>query len=269
MQEWIYRFGVPEILITDNGTNLTSQEFELFLEQLGIEHRKTTPYHAQSDGQTERFNGFLGTTLSIYSKSESKEWTECLDEVLFAYNSTPHRTTKYSPFYLAHGIEARCPWQSKLRLAPVLNELSSTKQRKKTLAEHREEAKSNIIKAQQISKTYYDRKRKKPNFNVGDLVLISQPILKKGTSKKFNDRFKGPYKIRQKFSDINYELINLNGPVKLEHCHVNRMLPFFETINDYKEIESTVNQNNRDPESSSPSHSDVPDDELMDLFNDY
>ena len=51
----ILRFGVLEILITDKGQNIMSQEFQEYLRKKGIKHQPTSAHHQRSDGQTKRF----------------------------------------------------------------------------------------------------------------------------------------------------------------------------------------------------------------------
>ena len=48
------RFGVPDMMMSDNGTCFVSSEFEQFLERNGIRHTTSAPYHCASNGLTER-----------------------------------------------------------------------------------------------------------------------------------------------------------------------------------------------------------------------
>lgn len=59
----ITRFGVPKILVSDRGTHFLNKVIESMTERFQIDHRKTTPYHPQTNGQTERVNQTFGTIL--------------------------------------------------------------------------------------------------------------------------------------------------------------------------------------------------------------
>ena len=54
MRSTFANFGIPETLVTDNGTNFTSVEFEELLKSNGICHTQTAPYHPASNGLTKR-----------------------------------------------------------------------------------------------------------------------------------------------------------------------------------------------------------------------
>lgn len=49
------RFGLPETIVSDNGPQFVSSEFEDYCSRNGIHHVKTAPFHPQSNGQAERF----------------------------------------------------------------------------------------------------------------------------------------------------------------------------------------------------------------------
>lgn len=85
------RFGMPEVLVSDNGTQLTSDAFERFCDSNGIMHLKTAPFHPQSNGQVERFvDTFKRTIKKIQAGGETLD--EALDTFLLCYRSTPCRS---------------------------------------------------------------------------------------------------------------------------------------------------------------------------------
>lgn len=82
---------MPEVLVTDNGPQLTSDTFEEFCEANGIMHLKTAPFHPQSNGQAERFvDTFKRTVKKIQAGGVGLD--EALDIFLTCYRSTPCRS---------------------------------------------------------------------------------------------------------------------------------------------------------------------------------
>jgi transposase InsO family protein len=55
----IYRFGIPQTITTDQGTEFTSSEFRDFAESMGIKLLNSSPYHAQANGQVEASNKIM------------------------------------------------------------------------------------------------------------------------------------------------------------------------------------------------------------------
>ena len=58
------RFGFPEELVSDNGKQFISEEFEAFLKSCGIRHIRVSPYYARSNGKLERFHRYLKRKIS-------------------------------------------------------------------------------------------------------------------------------------------------------------------------------------------------------------
>ena len=61
---YLPRFASPSTILTDNGWGFNGREWEQYLFDPGIEHRRTTPYNPQSNGRTDIFNKNLKTLLS-------------------------------------------------------------------------------------------------------------------------------------------------------------------------------------------------------------
>ncbi|CAH8499886.1 unnamed protein product [Dicrocoelium dendriticum] len=80
--------GIPEILVTDNGSQFTSYQFAEYCSQVGITHLRTPPFHPQSNGQAERFvDTFKRTLVKMRGEGTTQE---ILDIFLLMYRSTPN-----------------------------------------------------------------------------------------------------------------------------------------------------------------------------------
>ena len=72
----------------------------------GVQKIRTTPYHAQTNGQVEQMNQTIIRMIGKLGEDEKACWSQYLPELLLAYNSTRSAVTGYSPHYLLFG---RCP----------------------------------------------------------------------------------------------------------------------------------------------------------------
>ena len=84
------QFGIPETIVTDNGTCFTSAEFELFLEKIGVKHLTTAPYHPASNGLPERAVQIIKKGIK---KCKDVTLQTRLSRMLLAYRLTPQCTT--------------------------------------------------------------------------------------------------------------------------------------------------------------------------------
>ena len=100
------RFGFPEELVSDNGTQFTSAEFEIFLSKRGTRHIKTTPYNPAANGMVERLNKTLKESLQAL-RFDIFSWEEKIQAVLMMLRSTVHRATGETPAQLLFKREIR------------------------------------------------------------------------------------------------------------------------------------------------------------------
>ena len=92
------RFGLPEQLVSDNGPQFVSEEFESFLHRNGVKHIRSSPYHPASNGAAERLVQTVKQALEAgHQEGVSMEHT--LTTFLLRYRVTPHATT---------GVPAQC-----------------------------------------------------------------------------------------------------------------------------------------------------------------
>ena len=108
-EDWILKFGAPDTLHTDQGTNFNSEVMKDICHVLMIDKTWTSPYHPQGNGQVERFNRGIADTISKYCAEKPHEWDLYLPHVNFVYNTTVHRTLSTTPFSMMYGRESQYP----------------------------------------------------------------------------------------------------------------------------------------------------------------
>lgn len=89
LRECFARFGIPTVIVTDNGSQFVSAEFRKFCEELGIVHFRTRPFHPQSNGQAERFVDTLKRSLKKIIGGGETSTATALQTFLHIYRSTP------------------------------------------------------------------------------------------------------------------------------------------------------------------------------------
>ncbi|GAU22605.1 hypothetical protein TSUD_135050 [Trifolium subterraneum] len=103
------RFGIPQVLVTDNGTQFTNKKFQEFLATIATTQHFTSVEHPQTNGQAEAANRVILRGLRRRMGASKGNWTEELHNVMWSYRTTPHSTTGETPFRLTYGTEAVIP----------------------------------------------------------------------------------------------------------------------------------------------------------------
>jgi transposase InsO family protein len=113
ISEIMYRFGVPNSIITDNVTQFTVREFRDFCDDTDIKVNYALVSHPQSNGQVKRSNGMIlqGLKPRIFNrlKTYAGKWVKELPLVPWVLRTTPSWATGHTPFSLVYGSEAMLP----------------------------------------------------------------------------------------------------------------------------------------------------------------
>ena len=159
--------------------------------------------------------------LAKFVHSRQASWASYLDTCVFAYNTSRHESTKFTPFEIMFSRQATLPIdielgivepEDKLDVYAQMEQPDMTELQKKR-TELLECAKQNILSAQEKQKTAYERKHSKlrEKFQVGQMVLKKDFTRKKRIGGKLDLRFKGPYTIVKVLPRGSYELSSTTG----------------------------------------------------------
>ncbi|XP_039620150.1 uncharacterized protein K02A2.6-like [Polypterus senegalus] len=145
MRTLFSRYGIPEVLVSDNGPQFISDEFAYFMKTNHIKHIRSAPYHPATNGLAERFVQTFKQALKASKGSALVQ--QRLDTFLLSYRNTPHATTQESPAMLFMGRKLRS------RLDVLKPNVAST-----------------VSQSQDVQLLHSNRKSRQ--FNVGDPVLV-------------------------------------------------------------------------------------------------
>jgi transposase InsO family protein len=226
----ISRHGCPERLLSDSGTQFTSDLMKKLCECFNITKIESSPYHQQANGKVEKFIGFLKKALTLITPRDKLEkWNELIDHCLLVYRTSVSRVLNDNPFYLLYGRDALLPqdlafglnFHNINRSVRHNNEVGNPQyellqQLTKSYAELMEKRKEEQTKY----KDYYDQRHIAVEFDLGDevLVLFDAPV--KGP---LVPRWEGPFEVIRKLDSVTYRIQNND---KIMAIHVQRLYLF-------------------------------------------
>ncbi|XP_072030629.1 uncharacterized protein [Amphiura filiformis] len=218
--------GIPDELISDQASDFKSKLIEQVCELMSITHLFSTPYHPETNGLVERFNGTLKSMLKTLTPDQFKTWDKYVPYFCFAYREVPQSSTGFSPFELLYPYPVRGPleivkqaWTNQdpdeMGIVKYVADMRSR------LADMMLSVHSNMNDAQVKQKTWYDQKARLRTFESGQQVLVLLP----SEASKVAAEWQGPYVVTKKISDHNYE-ITMGKKNKI--LHVNLLAPYHE-----------------------------------------
>ncbi|GFV38770.1 integrase catalytic domain-containing protein [Trichonephila clavipes] len=176
----------------------------------------------------------LSTRLQLFSSAsisqKTNDWDEQLPHTMLALNSAIHEATYTSPFFLEHGRDIRLSYtyeknsdtpQNKYKyvekLLPSLEQIFN-----KVLNNLKDQEASHVDLSTRATKQHhYD-------YKIGSLCFIKTPNIKSNLSPKLRPKFEGPYRVIERFSNVNYRVQHVEQLRKRFNTHVKRMIPFIK-----------------------------------------
>jgi hypothetical protein len=100
---------VPKLIISDRGAQFIARFWEQLQHALGTKLIRSSAYHPQTDGQTERVNQILEDMLRACVLQYDKNWDKCLSLAEFSYNNSYQASIKMTPFDVLYGRRCWTP----------------------------------------------------------------------------------------------------------------------------------------------------------------
>ena len=230
-EDIISRHGCPAKILSDQGSHFKNQFIAKLTLKFQIKHLFSTPYHPQTNGLVERFNRTLCESLAKLTVDHENEWDKYIAPVLFAYRTTKHNTTKFTPFFLVYGRKAKLPVDN-LKLKDGYTLLNWIDDLVEELPMKRQKAKDEIAQVQQIQKDRHDAQiRSEKYFTIGQKVLYYIAAKEGQRSGKLQPNWKGPYYIYQVCANGSYKLRTMEGKVLKSAVNGSLLKAFYDRPN--------------------------------------
>jgi hypothetical protein len=200
----VSQHGLPEEIISDRDKLFTSKFWKSLMAQLGTNHKLSTAFHPQTDGQTERLNQTLEQYLRSYVNQQQDNWVALLPLAQFAYNSAKSEPIGTSPFFANYGYDPEAYRQPR-KDKEMAEQAMIMVQRLQRL--HRQLAAD--IEFNNLRTTAHANKKRsmEPPLEKGDKVyLLRKNIKTKRPSTKLDFKKLGPFEILEKIGPVNFRL---------------------------------------------------------------
>lgn len=222
-----HAFGVPEQVISDNGSQFKSNEFNSFLTKFGIKHVYTALYSPQANA-SERVNRSIIASIRAYLKTDQRLWDVNLSFISCALRNAVHQAIKCSPYFATFGFNmvTHGDTYNLLKNLNMLNEPTTTINREDQLQLIRAELKANIEKAYNHNREQYNLRTRPITYTVGQ-VIYRRNFAQSSAEKNFNAKLAPLYlqaKVRRKVGNVYYELEDMNGNI-IGTFHAKDMRP--------------------------------------------
>lgn len=216
VENFILRYGIPDEIVTDRGTEFLASILTETCELLQIKKLNSTAYHHETLGALENTHKHLGAYLRIQSSKHPGTWSSWVPYWCFAFNNTVHSETKYTPHELLFGKLSKLPSNATISNCkdPLYNFDNYPLELKFRLQQACHDAYDNLIASKNKRKLMYDKKCNSVNYSIGDRVM-----LKNNSGNKNDPLYTGPYSIiENKSPNVVIKIDN-----KLVEVHKNRV----------------------------------------------
>jgi transposase InsO family protein len=230
----IHWFGVPNSIITDNGSQFTGRKFLEFCDKYHIRVNWADVAHPQTNGQVERANGMIlqGLKPRIFDRlnKSGRKWLQELLSVIWSLRTSTSRAMGFTPFFLVYNTEVILPTDLEYGSPRIKGYDEGANQRAREdsldqLDEARTVALMHSARYQQALRRYQARKIRCQDFNEGDLVLRLRQD-NRGRH-KLSPPWEGPYVVVKVLKLGTYKLANEDGEELTNAWNIQQLRRFY------------------------------------------
>ena len=216
---WSQRFGLPQVMTSDNGNTFIAKLWKDLLQALGIDQKLTPPYHSSSLGGVERKHADIKASLKAalvdMADNHGSEWMNHLPWVLLGRRTAYQQDLKTTPAELALGLNPTLPAGLIGEPGPPLD----NKEVNELLQGLREK---NDREGIQTSK------HRTEQINLPDLSKVTHVLVKKGKPPPLGAQYDGPFPITDRIGDNCIRIrvgTTVTGEPRMELQHWNNCKP--------------------------------------------
>ena len=221
---WLSRWGSPLEVLTDQGSNFMAETFAQVLQAYGVHQLRTVAYHANANGQAERYCGRVAQILRCTALSDPKNWDVKLQLAAGAIRAHSNRMTGFTPNRMVTGDEARQPID--ILFSPQREPRRPTPDYVTSLQEGLEEVHDVARKQLQTNVAYsnrnHDLRAHAQAYEVGDYVYLRRKAKVVGQSKKLLPLYEGPYVIIDRRGPVLYKIHTRRAAFWTHHDRLRR-----------------------------------------------
>ena len=201
------RYGMPEQVHSDQGSQFTSEMMEAVYKELGGYSTSTPAYNPKSN-PVERTHKDLGAILRATTMETQQDWEDHLPSALLALRTARNRHTGVTPFFAMFGREATMP-------VDII--YGNTPDHKKGACQYANDlrdrlqacyayVRTHLQQAVERARMQYKNQLQGEPLKPDDLVWLYTPRVHPGESKKLTSYWSGPWKIEKEISEVLFKI---------------------------------------------------------------